>query len=144
MAKYLGVVVHVADKRFYSDTTQIRADSDEAAWKELHRFYGPKGKDQSFTPWGVMPLDMADKLKRVGGRPGLDNWVTANIDKFYKGEAPITQLDPADLMGMPVLRKPKPVICPEVWREKPEVDTTDYMAAVRAMCKGGGADRDMK
>lgn len=34
-------------------------------------------------------------------------------------------------------RKPKPQLPPEVWRVKPEIDKTDYMAAVRAMCGEG-------
>lgn len=31
-------------------------------------------------------------------------------------------------------KKPTPAIPPEVWHKAPDVDTTDYMAAVRAMC----------
>lgn len=39
--------------------------------------------------------------------------------------------------GLEVTEQPAPPeIPPEVWRVKPEIDTTDYMGAVRAMCRG--------
>jgi hypothetical protein len=106
----------------------VAADSPAEAWAK-----GIKKLVVYQKPVGVYPKDQGVAEGLVFVRPLFDEWIEANKHKFFTGET----RNPADIQGSPITpgpRKPKPVVCPEVWHTKPEVDTTDYMAAVRAMC----------
>lgn len=50
--------------------------------------------------------------------------------------SPLTFSEAEDLGLVP--EDDGPALPPEVWRVKPEVDRTDYMAAVRDMSRGAG------
>lgn len=132
MARF--ILLTISNGRFYNSTNGgngYECKDHEDAWKRLCATY-PPGKG-SYEPVGVMELHDAKASGWTVNktRAEFDAWCAKTKAMWW---APITQAVAQD-NPPPGPRKPKPVVCPEVWNTS-KVNADTAMAAVRDMCKG--------
>lgn len=134
-------VIGVNEEGIPYSTSGFESEKDAQEKAEYH------SDTKGWLPFAVMPesesVPITHDKKEAKLVENMEKVLHQHPEWFFDGDSEDRYMEWrkqqfTQTFSTPGPRKPKPQLPPEVWRVKPEVDTTDYMAAVRAMCGGSG------